>query len=79
MRLTFEFAAQVFYDPLALTILDDDHHGKEERWITLGEVNGRKLIVVVHTWQETDTTTRVRRISARYATRHEECQYHGGN
>lgn len=73
--LDFDTAAQVFHDPLALTLYDDDHSEQEERWITLGQVESRKLVVVAHTWRENDTTTRVRIISARLATKHEERQY----
>ena len=76
--LDFESAAQVFNDPLALTLLDDEHAEQEERWITLGQVGGRKLVVVVHTWRENETTVRVRIISARLATRYEERQYQDG-
>lgn len=34
--VTFDEAASVFRDPLALTIFDADHSEQEERWITLG-------------------------------------------
>jgi uncharacterized DUF497 family protein len=33
----FERAAQVFRDPLALTIPDEEHSESEVRWITLGK------------------------------------------
>lgn len=33
----FEQAAQVFRDPLALTIHDEEHSEIETRWITLGK------------------------------------------
>ncbi|MDR3412762.1 MAG: BrnT family toxin [Formivibrio sp.] len=75
--LDFETASQVFHDPLALTLFDEEHSEQEDRWITLGQVDGRKLVVAVHTWHENETTTRVRIISARLATRHEERQYQG--
>lgn len=73
----FETAAKVFPDPLALTLSDTHHHEQEERWITLGQVNGNKLVVVVHTWRENETMVKVRIISARPATRREEQQYQG--
>ncbi|PHV09931.1 BrnT family toxin [Chitinimonas sp. BJB300] len=75
--LDFETATLVFNDPLALTLFDEDHSTQEERWITLGQVEGRKLVVAVHTWRENEDTVHVRIISARLATRHEERQYQG--
>lgn len=33
----FERATDVFRDPLALTILDEEHGGSEARWISLGK------------------------------------------
>lgn len=74
--VNFVEAAQVFRDPLALTILDRGHVAHEERWITLGQVTGRQLIVVVHTWAESSSNkTVVRIISAREATDRECRQY----
>lgn len=32
----FESAAEVFRDPLALTIPDEEHSEAEVRWVTLG-------------------------------------------
>lgn len=41
----FEGAAQVFRDPLALTIPDEEHSEIEIRWITLGkDGTGRYLL-----------------------------------
>ena len=34
--VTFEEAATVFLDPLAITIFDDAHSQLEERWFTMG-------------------------------------------
>ncbi len=76
-RVSFVDAVQVFNDPLALSILDKDP-GEEERWITLGQVDKRRLVVVVHTWAETlNDRVIVRIISAREATSHECRQYEG--
>lgn len=77
-KVSFSEAAEVFNDPLALTLFDDEHGKGEERWITLGQVKGRRLIVVVHTWQELGSDIiHVRIISAREATAHEAKQYEG--
>ena len=78
--VTFEMAAEVFRDPLALTIYDEDHSvGDEDRWLTLGQVLGNKYVIVAHTYrnQKTNQVT-IRIISARQATRNEINQYEQG-
>lgn len=76
--VSFADAAEVLRDPLALTIFDDDHSEQEERWVTLGQVKGQQLLVVVHTWRdEGDNSIHVRIISARHATAREAQQYQG--
>ena len=69
--VTFEQAAGVFKYTMALTLLDQEHTDDEDRWITLGLVNGLYYLVVVHTYRDehTDTVT-IRLISARDATKH---------
>lgn len=65
-RVSFEEAAQVFRDPLALTIPDDEHSVEEPRWITLGRDVHGQYCLVVHTYQRVDESeARVRIISAR--------------
>ena len=73
--MKFEEAMTVFSDPLALSLLDDDS-AEEERWVTLGESNQSKLLVVVHTYMEVshDVAT-IRIISARRPTQRERRQY----
>lgn len=57
-------------------MFDEDHSGKEERWITMGFDSGGALIVVHHTFQNVDESTcLVRVISARKATKTETRQY----
>ena len=76
--VSFAEAAEVFKDPLALTLFDECNSTQEERWITLGQVRVRRLVVVVHTWQEQDADViHVRIISAREATAHEAKHYEG--
>ncbi len=76
--VSFENATEVFRDPLALTLVDENHGQNEERWITLGQAGNRKLVVVVHTWREdSGDHVHVRLISARLATSHETQQYEG--
>ena len=77
--VSFEDALTVFLDPRALTIFDEDHSDDEERWITVGEATGPKLLLVVHTHVEvTDDVAAVRIISARRPNRKEASQYRQG-
>lgn len=79
-KVSFAEAAEVFRDPLAITVPDDEHAEQEERWITLGQGNNRRLVVVVHTWRDDEDSSdivHVRIVSAREATAHELQQYEG--
>jgi uncharacterized DUF497 family protein len=61
---------------LAVSVLDLDHSGEEERWATLGTAVDGSTIVVNHTFrEETSRRVRVRLISARRATRRERDSY----
>jgi uncharacterized DUF497 family protein len=73
-RISFEDAATVFLDPLALTFPDPDHSIGEEREITIGR-SGRQQVVFVSHCRRGD---RVRIISARKTTRGERKQYEEG-
>ncbi len=77
--VTFEQATAVFTVPMALTIFDEGNSSNDEdRWITLGQVNGQHYLVVVHTYRDQqDDTVTIRLISARVATKHEIEQYQG--
>jgi uncharacterized DUF497 family protein len=76
--ISFEMAAAVFADPQALTIPDSEHSDIEERWITLGEIGQQRIAVEIHTWRDRDPSRiRIRIISARLATAHENRQYRG--
>ena len=72
----FEQAAEVFRDPLALTIRDEEHSGTETRWITLGTDASGRHVLVVHTFVQVDEeVVRIRLISARPPTRAELRSY----
>lgn len=74
--VTFEQAASVFLDALALTVFDAAHSEHEERWFTLGYTTGGLLLAVAHTYQATSpSNTRIRIISARPATKQEQHFY----
>ena len=69
--VSFEEAATVFGDPLALTFADPDHSIREARFITIEQSLQDLLLVVAHI--ERGRTIRI--ISARKATRHERTIY----
>jgi len=69
--VSFEEAARVFDDAMFITVIDDEHSGDEERYITIGLSGTGNLLVVAHT----DREGQVRIISARKATRKEEQFY----
>lgn len=77
--VTFEQATEVFKDPVALTIYDEDNSSDEDRWITLGQANDQRYLVVVHTYRgQPGQLVTIRLISARPATKHEIKQYELG-
>ncbi|HEV8384951.1 MAG TPA: BrnT family toxin [Candidatus Acidoferrales bacterium] len=70
--VTFEEAATVFLDPLAVTFDDPDHSAEELRYITIGVSSHRRLLLVAHADKGEST---IRLISAREATRRERNEY----
>lgn len=72
--VSFEEAASVFGDALALTFSDPDHSQGEKRWLTFGVSQSDRLLVVAHT----ERGRAIRIISARKATRHEREIYEHG-
>lgn len=71
-----ERAVQVFRDPLAITISDEEHSESEVRWITMGKDTAGQYLLVVHTFaQLTHESGRIRMISARRPTRAEVRAY----
>jgi uncharacterized DUF497 family protein len=75
--ISFIEATEVFNDPLAIKLRDDEHSEHEDRWVTIGQVRNLRIVVTVHTWQEDDENIYVRIISARKATVHEIKNYEG--
>ena len=76
--IDFSAAIYVFEDPLSAT--QEDMYEHELRWRTIGMV-GPVVVLVVHTWPETDPETEEevgRIISARKATRQERIAYEEG-
>jgi uncharacterized DUF497 family protein len=72
-KVSFETAISVFDDASALSVADRIVNG-EERWQTLGMVDG-VILIVAHTWAETDGDEVIRVISARKATPTERRAY----
>lgn len=72
--MRFELAQEAFDDPLALSKLDRAEAG-EERWHTLGMVEGVVLLLVTHTVRDDHGEEVIRIISARKATAHERRHY----
>ncbi len=73
-HVSFETAAHVFLDPLALAYQDRIEHG-EQRWQTLGMVDGRLLLLVAHAVRHDEDTEVIRIISARKADKKERKHY----
>ena len=74
--VTFDQAATVFLDALALTVYDEANSQNEDRWFTLGYDSSGKLLAVAHSYEVTGpTSVRIRSISARKATRRERRSY----
>ena len=66
-QVSFEEAATVFDDPNFITVIDEEHSGDEERYITIGVSQLARILMVAHT----DRGGHIRIISARKATRQE--------
>ena len=76
--ITFEEAATVFLDPMAMSIFDADHSESEERWITMGISKNKGLLIVCHTFNETNAEeVTIRIFSCRKATQREVKEYGG--
>jgi uncharacterized DUF497 family protein len=73
--VSFAEAGTVFGDDLAITVPDPDHFLDEDRFITIGWTNRRRLLMVSHT----DRRNRVRIISARELTKSERKEYEETN
>ena len=80
--VSFETALRAFADPYALSELERIENG-EQRWQTLGVVEGYVLLVVAHTIRDEEEDGQlievVRIISARAADRTERRRYEHEN
>lgn len=69
--VSFEEASTVFADPLSATVPDIDHSEEEDRYITIGYSEQRRLLIISHT----ERGNRIRIISARELTPRERQEY----
>ena len=69
--VSFDQAASVFLDPLAVTFPDPDHSGEEFREITIGRSASQRVVFLSHTRRGERTPL----ISGRKATKRERTQY----
>jgi len=75
-KVSFHRAAEVFKDPHAISIFDDEHSQEEDRWITMGSDYNGRILVVSHTFRRIDEDSfRIRIISSKKATKNERKQY----
>jgi len=72
--VTFQEAATVFGDPLAITFDDPDHSESEERYLTFGLSLQGRLIVISHT----ERGERTRIVRPRLMGREERVIYEQG-
>jgi hypothetical protein len=72
--VSFQEAATVFGDTLAITYPDPDHSESENRSITFGMSRDRRLLVVAHT----ERGARIRIITARLMVKAERKIYEEG-
>jgi len=71
--VSFELATLIFDDPHVVSELAESI--EEERWLSIGLVNGVLILTVVHTWKERENEEIIRIISARKATHKEVQEY----
>ena len=76
--VSFETAVRAFTDPYALVEQDRVEDG-EERWETIGIIEGVLLLMVAHTVREQNDIEVIRIISARLANRRERRRYEEEN
>ena len=71
--IDFTTAARVFEDENRLELYDEAHSDTEDRYITIGEINGVAIVVFVVYTERGDA---IRLISARKATKQERRAYY---
>lgn len=72
-RVSFEEAQSVFFDENAIQFWDEGHSVEEDRFLMLGSSYSLRILLVVHSYREGESTIRI--ISARRATKYERKEY----
>jgi uncharacterized DUF497 family protein len=72
--VSFDLAQNVWDDPLHILVPDRFEDG-EQRWHAIGMVGPVAILLVVHTYPDSEDEGRVRIIGARKATAHERKRY----
>jgi len=73
-NVSFKEACSVFSDPILITVLDEEHSFDEDRYITIGLSDQKRLILVAHA----ERGGVIRIISARKVTKSEQRFYNEG-
>jgi uncharacterized DUF497 family protein len=73
-QIDFETAKLVFEDPAHITD-ESTSASNEQRWLSIGSIEGAIVLAVVHTYRGEPPEERVRIISARRASRRERRLY----
>jgi uncharacterized protein len=73
-KISFQEAATVFGDPLAITFDDPDYSFEEQRFLTFGTARTGKFLIVSHTEEK----NAIRIISARLMNKKERKIYEEG-
>lgn len=71
--IDFSTAALVFHDENRIEIFDDEHSADEDRYITIGQINGVAIVIMV---VYTERGNVIRLISARKANKQERSIYY---
>lgn len=73
--VSFELAKEVFADPLHIALLDKRFSYFEERWITVGATQNRRILVVANLFMTDEGEELIRIVSAREANTKERAIY----
>ena len=74
--VSFEEASTVFFDESATEFYDDEHSTWEDRFLMLGLSAKLRVLLVCHCLRESSSVIRI--VSARKATKNERTLYPGG-
>ena len=71
--IDFSTAALIFRDPMRIELYDETHSAYEDRYITMGRIDGVMVVIIVVYTHRSEV---IRLISARKATAREERTYY---